>query len=134
MNILILKFMFVIVALTARAGKYIFCEQVVRVNQEQFHFGYNKLDTLAGNRHDIGITHRPTHRSVLAGAPQCIVQRKALHEPTQSFASANAKLCKCRRKALHVPLWIFIENTRQCIRSSDIISYICTKRFIGWFL
>ena len=24
-----------------------FCEQVVRVNQEQFHFGYNKLDTLA---------------------------------------------------------------------------------------
>ena len=22
-----------------------FCEQVVRVNQEQFHFGYNKLDT-----------------------------------------------------------------------------------------
>ena len=38
--------MFVIVALTARAGQYIFCEQVVRVNQEQFHFGYNKLDTL----------------------------------------------------------------------------------------
>ena len=38
--------MFVIVALTARAGQYIFCEQVVRVNQEQFHFGYNKLVTL----------------------------------------------------------------------------------------
>ena len=33
-------------ALTARAGQCIFCKQVVRVNQEQFHFGYNKLDTL----------------------------------------------------------------------------------------
>ena len=33
-------------ALTARAGQCIFCEQVVRVNQEQSHFGYNKLDTL----------------------------------------------------------------------------------------
>ena len=33
-------------ALTARAGQCIFCEQVVRVNQEQFHFGYIKLDTL----------------------------------------------------------------------------------------
>ena len=31
---------------TARAGQYIFCEQVVRVNQEQSHFGYNKLYTL----------------------------------------------------------------------------------------
>ena len=30
-------------ALTARAGQCIFCEQVVRVNKEQFHFGYNKL-------------------------------------------------------------------------------------------
>ena len=39
--------MFVIVALTARAGQYIFCEQVVRVNQEQSHFGYNKLYTLS---------------------------------------------------------------------------------------
>ena len=28
-------------ALTARAGQCIFCEQVVRVNQEQSHFGYN---------------------------------------------------------------------------------------------
>ena len=46
MNILILKFMFVIVALTARAGQYIFCEQVVGVNQEQSYFGYNKLYTL----------------------------------------------------------------------------------------
>ena len=36
-------------ALTARAGQYIFCEQVVRVNQEQSHFGYNKLDTLVKN-------------------------------------------------------------------------------------
>ena len=27
-------------------GQYIFCEQVVRVNQEQFHFGYIKLYTL----------------------------------------------------------------------------------------
>lgn len=34
-------------ALTARAGQYIVCEQVVRVNKEQSHFGYNKLDTLA---------------------------------------------------------------------------------------
>ena len=34
LNILILKFMFVIVALTARAGQYIFCEKVVRVNQD----------------------------------------------------------------------------------------------------
>ena len=33
-------------ALTARAGQYIFCEQVVRVNQEKLHFGYNKPDTL----------------------------------------------------------------------------------------
>ena len=33
-------------ALTARAGHCIFCEQVVRANQEQFHFGYIKLDTL----------------------------------------------------------------------------------------
>ena len=33
-------------ALTARACQYIFCEQVVRVNQEQSHFGYNKLYTL----------------------------------------------------------------------------------------
>ena len=33
-------------ALTARAGQYIFCEQVVRVNQEQFHFEYIKLYTL----------------------------------------------------------------------------------------
>ena len=32
-------------ALTARAGQCVLCEQVVRVNQEQFHFGYNKLDT-----------------------------------------------------------------------------------------
>ena len=39
--------MFVIVALTARAGQYIVCEQVVRVNKEQSHFGYNKLDTLS---------------------------------------------------------------------------------------
>ena len=31
---------------TARAGQYIFCEQVVRVNQEQFHFEYIKLYTL----------------------------------------------------------------------------------------
>ena len=46
LNILILKFMSVIVALYARAGQCIFCEQVVRVNQEQFHFGYIKLDTL----------------------------------------------------------------------------------------
>ena len=38
--------MSVIVALTARAGQCIFCEQVVRENQEQFHFGYIKLDTL----------------------------------------------------------------------------------------
>ena len=36
-------------ALTARAGQCIFCEQVVRVNQEQSHFGYNKLDTLVNN-------------------------------------------------------------------------------------
>ena len=33
-------------ALTARAGQYIFCEQVVGVNQEQSYFGYNKLYTL----------------------------------------------------------------------------------------
>ena len=33
-------------ALTARAGQYIFCEQVVRVNQEQLHFGYIKLYTI----------------------------------------------------------------------------------------
>ena len=36
-------------ALTARAGQCIFCEQVVRVNQEQFHFGYIKLYTLVIN-------------------------------------------------------------------------------------
>ena len=41
--------MFVIVALTARAGQYIFCEQVVRVNQEQSHFSYNKLYTIIIN-------------------------------------------------------------------------------------
>ena len=41
--------MSVIVALKARAGQYIFSEQVVRVNQEQSHFGYNKLDTLVNN-------------------------------------------------------------------------------------
>ena len=46
LNILILKLMFVIVALKARAGQYIFSEKVVRVNQEQFHFGYIKLYTL----------------------------------------------------------------------------------------
>ena len=34
-------------ALTARAGQCVFGEQVVIINQEQFHFGYNKLDTLA---------------------------------------------------------------------------------------
>ena len=33
-------------ALTARAAQCIFCEQAVSVNQEQFHFGYNKLYTL----------------------------------------------------------------------------------------
>ena len=33
-------------ALSARAGQYNFCEQVVRVNQEQFHFEYIKLYTL----------------------------------------------------------------------------------------
>ena len=33
-------------ALTARAGQCVFCERVVRVNQEQFHFGYIKLDSL----------------------------------------------------------------------------------------
>ena len=38
--------MSVIVALSAHAGQCIFCEQVVKVNQEQSHFGYNKLDTL----------------------------------------------------------------------------------------
>ena len=38
--------MSVIVALKARAGQYIFCEQVGRVHQEQSHFWYNKLDTL----------------------------------------------------------------------------------------
>ena len=38
--------MSVIVTLTARAGQCVLCEQVVRVNKEQFHFGYNKLDTL----------------------------------------------------------------------------------------
>ena len=38
--------MSVIVALKARAGQYIFCEQVVGVNQEQSYFGYNKLYTL----------------------------------------------------------------------------------------
>ena len=36
-------------ALTARAGHSIICEQVVRVNQEQFHFGYIKLYTLVIN-------------------------------------------------------------------------------------
>ena len=41
--------MSVMVALKARAGQYIFCEQVVRVNQEQFHFGYIKLYTLVIN-------------------------------------------------------------------------------------
>lgn len=78
--------MLVMVALTARAGQCIFCEQVVRVNQEQSHFGYNKLDTLAGNRHDIGITHRPTHRSVLADAKLCVDWRTAVYCPTQSIA------------------------------------------------
>ncbi len=33
-------------ALTVRAGQCVFGEQVVRVNQEQFHFGYIKLYTL----------------------------------------------------------------------------------------
>ena len=33
-------------ALTLRAGQCVFGEQVVRVNQEQFHFGYIKLYTL----------------------------------------------------------------------------------------
>ena len=33
-------------ALTARAGQCIFCGQVVRVNKEQFLFGYIKLYTL----------------------------------------------------------------------------------------
>ena len=33
-------------ALTARAAQYILCEKVVRVNQEQFHFGYIKMYTL----------------------------------------------------------------------------------------
>ena len=43
---------FTFVALTARAGQYIFCEQVVRVNQEQFHFGYIKLYTLLTKQRD----------------------------------------------------------------------------------
>ena len=42
MNNLILKFMFVIVVLV----NVLFCEQVVRVNQEQSHFGYIKLYSL----------------------------------------------------------------------------------------
>ena len=33
-------------ALTARAGQCVFGEQVVRINHEQFHFGYIKLYTL----------------------------------------------------------------------------------------
>ena len=33
-------------ALTARAGQCVFGERVVRINQEQFHFGYIKLDIL----------------------------------------------------------------------------------------
>ena len=37
-------------ALTARAGHCIFCEQVVRENQEQFYFGYIKLYTLQNSR------------------------------------------------------------------------------------
>ena len=36
-------------ALTVRAGQCVFGEQVVRVNQEQFHFGYIKLYTLVIN-------------------------------------------------------------------------------------
>ena len=40
---------FTFVALTARAGQCIFCEKGVRVNQEQFHFGYIKLYTLLTN-------------------------------------------------------------------------------------
>ena len=66
-------------ALTARAGQCIFCEQVVRVNQEQSHFGYIKLDTLTVSlapnrlqsaRNPVRVTFPPNentinHRNVL---------------------------------------------------------------------
>ena len=66
-------------ALSARAGQCIFCEQVVRVNQEQSHFGYIKLDTLTVSlapnrlqsaRNPVRVTFPPNentinHRNVL---------------------------------------------------------------------
>ena len=66
-------------ALTARAGQCIFCEQVVRVNHEQSHFGYNKLYTLTVSlapnrlqsaRNPVRVTFPPNentinHRNVL---------------------------------------------------------------------
>ena len=71
--------MSIIVALTARAGQCIFCEQVVRVNQEQVPFLVMKAPFMQS--------------FALAIAKLCVGDCKALRWLLQSFALADAKLC-----------------------------------------
>ena len=84
-------------ALTARAGHCIICEQVIRENHEQSHFGYNKLDTLLNKSPSFWPFQ--TQSIATANAKLCNRQRKALQSSTQSFAFAYAKLCirQCKR-------------------------------------
>ena len=64
--------MSIIVALTARAGQCIFCEQVVRVNQEQVPFLVMKAPFMQS--------------FALAVAKLCVGDCKALHWQMQCFA------------------------------------------------
>ena len=73
-------------ALTARAGQCIFCEQVVRVNQEQVPFLVMKAPFMQS--------------FALAVAKLCVGCCKALRWRLQSFALAVAKLCVGRCNAL----------------------------------
>ena len=73
-------------ALTARAGQCMFCEQVVRVNQEQVPFLVMKAPFMQS--------------FALADAKLCVGDCKALRWLLQSFALAVAMLCVDRCKAL----------------------------------
>ena len=73
-------------ALTARAGQCIFCEQVVRVNQERVPF-------LVMRHLLCKALHWRLQSFALAVAKLCVGDCKALRWRLQSFASEIGKLC-----------------------------------------
>ena len=107
--------MSIIVALTARAGQCIFCEQVVRVNQEQVPFLVMKAPfmqsfALAVAKLCVGdckVLRWRLQSFALADAMLCVGGCKALRWRLQSFALAIAMLCVDRCNALR-PRWAIL--------------------------